>query len=46
MTGGGAEYLPAGRSLSALRREVQSCRGCDLWREATQAVFGSGAGTA
>lgn len=30
------------RSLAGLRRAVHDCRGCDLWRDATQAVFGEG----
>ena len=30
-------------TLTGLRRAVQECRGCDLWRNATQAVFGEGA---
>ena len=37
----GAEpYLPTERTLPVLREAVQSCRGCDLYRDATQAVFG------
>ncbi len=39
---GAEEYLPRGRSLRALRAAVQDCRGCDLYRDATQAVFGEG----
>jgi DNA polymerase len=35
-------YLPKRHTLPALRRAVQECRGCDLWRDATQAVFGEG----
>jgi DNA polymerase len=39
----GAEpYLPAVPSLPALRTAVATCRGCPLYREATQAVFGDG----
>jgi uracil-DNA glycosylase family protein len=30
------------RTLTGLRRAVQECRGCDLWRNASQAVFGEG----
>ena len=37
-----ADYLPEGRTLSALREAVQGCRGCDLYANATQAVFGDG----
>jgi len=39
---GAAKYLPRGRSLRSLRAAVQDCRGCDLYRDATQAVFGAG----
>ncbi len=37
-----ADFLPSARSLTALRRAAQGCRGCDLWRDATQTVFGEG----
>jgi uracil-DNA glycosylase len=37
---GAAEFLPASHSLPVLRQAVQGCRGCDLYRNATQAVFG------
>lgn len=33
--------VPAG-SLAALRRAAAGCRRCDLWREASQTVFGVG----
>jgi len=33
--------IPSG-SLAALRREAAGCRRCDLWREASQTVFGVG----
>lgn len=39
---GAEEFLPDRRSLKALRAAVQGCRGCDLYRDATQAVFGEG----
>ena len=35
-------FLPEKRTLTALREAVQGCRGCDLWRGTTQAVFGEG----
>ena len=39
----GAEaYLPAQRDLGHLRRAAAECRGCDLWENATQTVFGEG----
>jgi DNA polymerase len=33
-------------SLSKLREEAQGCRACDLWKRATQTVFGEGLSTA
>jgi uracil-DNA glycosylase len=39
---GAEKFLPRGRSLRALRAAVQDCRGCDLYRDTTQAVFGEG----
>jgi uracil-DNA glycosylase len=38
-----AAFLPERLSLPQLREAVQGCRGCDLYRNATQAVFGEGA---
>jgi uracil-DNA glycosylase len=39
----GAEaFLPRRRDIPALRRAAASCKGCDLWRDATQTVFGKG----
>jgi len=35
-------FLPERRNLSALREAAAGCRGCHLWRAATQAVFGEG----
>jgi uracil-DNA glycosylase len=35
-------FLPERRSLSALREAAAGCRGCHLWRHATQTVFGEG----
>jgi uracil-DNA glycosylase family protein len=37
-----AEFVPASRSLSTLRRAAEGCRGCPLWEDATQTVFGAG----
>lgn len=37
-----AEHAAAPSSLIDLRRALQSCRACPLWREATQAVPGEG----
>jgi uracil-DNA glycosylase family protein len=39
---GAAAYLPDSLNLTALREAVQGCRGCDLYENATQAVFGEG----
>jgi DNA polymerase len=36
--------VPIGRTVEELREESQGCRACDLWRRATQTVFGEGAG--
>ena len=35
-------FLPEKRTLSALREAAAGCRGCHLWRDATQTVFGEG----
>lgn len=35
-----APYVPETRDLTVLREAVQGCRGCDLYKHATQAVFG------
>jgi DNA polymerase len=37
-----AEFVPASRSLAQLRRAAGGCRGCPLWKDATQTVFGAG----
>jgi DNA polymerase len=37
---GAAPFVPEDRTLPVLREAVQNCRGCDLFRKATQAVFG------
>ena len=36
-------FLPATRTIEALRTAAASCKGCELWRYATQTVFGEGA---
>jgi len=41
-----AEFLPPRLSLPELRKAAAVCRGCDLYRNATQTVFGEGARTA
>jgi uracil-DNA glycosylase len=35
-------FLPERTSLKALREAAAGCRGCHLWRHATQTVFGEG----
>jgi DNA polymerase len=35
-------FLPERRSLKSLREASAACRGCHLWRGATQTVFGEG----
>ena len=37
-----ADFLPESHSLRALREAAQRCRGCELYRNATQTVFGEG----
>ena len=37
---GAAPFVPEDRTLPVLREAVQNCRGCDLFRNATQAVLG------
>ncbi len=41
-TGSAADFLPARRTLSALRAAAASCHGCPLWARGTQTVFGEG----
>lgn len=43
------ELIPGGRdrpSLSELRHDAAVCKNCDLWKNATQTVFGEGSPTA
>jgi uracil-DNA glycosylase len=37
-----SDFLPARESLKALREAAAGCRGCDLYEDATQTVFGEG----
>jgi uracil-DNA glycosylase len=39
---GAEEYVPTDAGVDELRAAVQDCRGCDLYKDATQAVFGEG----
>jgi DNA polymerase len=36
------EFLPARVNLTSLRRAAATCEGCELYRDATQTVFGEG----
>jgi DNA polymerase len=36
------DYLPARMSLAALRQAAAHCQGCELYKHATQTVFGAG----
>jgi DNA polymerase len=40
--GSAATFVPDSASLPELSSAAQECRGCDLYRDATQAVFGEG----
>ena len=41
-TGDAAAWLPERPTLERLREAAAECRGCGLWRPATQTVFGEG----
>lgn len=43
---GAGPWIPARPTVSALRAAAQKCQGCELYRRATQAVFGEGPGKA
>lgn len=38
--------IPERRTLRTLKSAARGCRACNLWRDATQTVFGEGAATA
>ena len=42
----GAALRPRSRNLDELREAASTCRACDLWKKATQTVFGEGMKTA
>jgi uracil-DNA glycosylase family protein len=42
-TGSAADFIPPRPTLPKLRQAAAGCRGCDLWVNATQTVFGEGA---
>jgi DNA polymerase len=37
-----ADFLPERETLPALKDAARECKGCDLWKRATQTVFGEG----
>lgn len=37
-----ADFIPKRRTLPALRSAAAGCQGCDLYKDATQTVFGEG----
>jgi DNA polymerase len=39
---GAERFVPATDDLDAVRAAAEGCRGCELWRGATQTVFGEG----
>jgi uracil-DNA glycosylase len=46
MAGSAADFVPSRHTLPTLRKAAAGCRGCELWKEATQTVFGEGTRTA
>jgi DNA polymerase len=41
-----ADFLPPNRTLEALAAAASGCRGCELYKDATQTVFGQGQSSA
>lgn len=39
---GAQQWVPSGASMAELRAAASECRGCELWRDATQVVFSAG----
>jgi uracil-DNA glycosylase family protein len=39
-------FVPAPRSIDQVREAARKCKACDLWRNATQTIFGEGSSTA
>jgi uracil-DNA glycosylase family protein len=46
VTGSAADFIPPKPTLARLREAAAGCRGCHLWEDATQTVFGEGPRTA
>jgi uracil-DNA glycosylase len=45
-TGSAADFIPPKPTLPKLREAARGCRGCHLWVNATQTVFGEGSSSA
>ena len=45
-TGSAEPFIPPNPTLARLREAARTCRGCDLWVNATQTVFGEGPSSA
>jgi uracil-DNA glycosylase family protein len=43
---GAEQWVPAGADIAALREAAHDCRGCELYRDATQVVFSQGSARA
>lgn len=43
---GAGTYVPPGAGLDDLRRAAANCQGCDLYKDASQTVFGAGTSAA
>ncbi|MGX9346458.1 UdgX family uracil-DNA binding protein [Microbacterium sp. KNMS] len=43
---GAGEWVPEGADLDGLRQAAETCRGCELWEDATQVVFSRGSSAA
>jgi uracil-DNA glycosylase family protein len=43
---GAQAWVPTSRSVSRLAAAAEQCRGCELWRDATQVVFSRGSASA
>jgi DNA polymerase len=42
VTGSAADFMPARKTLTALRDAAAGCRGCELYKRGAQTVFGEG----
>jgi DNA polymerase len=43
---GAQQWVPDGGDIDDMRRAAEQCRGCELWRDATQVVFSKGSAAA